>query len=395
LKKSVFCSIFQKDGSKEIEMHISKIILKNWKNFKGIDVNLSKRMFIVGPNASGKSNLIDVFRFLYDIVKPGGGLKSAIQTRGGFATLCCLASNKTEDIEIEITLSGESISWIYSIGINEQESLSYEKVFKDGQQIIDRPDKDDISDQLLLTQTFLEQVIANKSFRQIADFFLAISYFHLVPQFVRNPDNFSEKNYMNDTYGKHFTNRLSSVDNSIREYRFSIIEKAMCQAIPQLSKLSFNKNGNGNPHIEAFFHHWKSGKHQENQFSDGTLRLIGLLWILLENHSLMLFEEPELSLNASIIRELPSLMYRLQADQNQILMSTHSYELLSDEGINADEVLLLIPDSLGTEIKLAASIPEINLMLEENMCIADAVLPYTNPKDMIQWSFIHNGNDTD
>jgi len=37
-------------------------------------------MFIVGPNASGKSNLIDVFRFLYDIVKQGGGLKSAIQT---------------------------------------------------------------------------------------------------------------------------------------------------------------------------------------------------------------------------------------------------------------------------------------------------------------------------
>jgi len=140
--------------------------------------------------------------------------------------------------------------------------------------------------------------------------------------------------------------------------------------------------------LKPFFIIGKLASIRKINFQMGTLRLIGLLWILLENHSLMLFEGPELSLNASIIRELPSLMYRLQAEQNQILMSTHSYELLSDEGINADEVLFLIPDSLGTEIKLAASIPEINLMLEENMCIADAVLPYTNPKDMIQWRFI-------
>ncbi|KPA10389.1 chromosome segregation protein SMC [Candidatus Magnetomorum sp. HK-1] len=376
-------------------MYISQISLKNWKNFKRIETSLNQRMFIVGPNASGKSNFIDVFRFIYDIVKPGGGLKSAIQSRSGFSNVCCLASNKNEDIEIEITLTGDSISWNYSIGINKQEYLSYERVLKNGKLIIDRPDEDDSSDQILLTQTFLEQVVANKTFREIADFFQAVSYFHLVPQLVRNPDFSSEKDYLNDAYGKNFTSRLSSTDDSIREYRLKIIEKALCQAIPQLTKLSFNKNGNGIPHLETMFKHWKSGKHQENKFSDGMLRLIGLLWILLESHCLMLFEEPELSLNVSIIRELPSLMYRLQAEQNQIFISTHSYDLLSDEAINANEVLLLIPENNGTQIKLASSIPEINLLLEENMCIADAVLPYTNPNDMIQWSFIHNGNDTD
>jgi len=351
-------------------------------------------MFIVGPNASGKSNFLDVFRFFYDIVKPGGGLKSAIQTRGGFSNIYCLSANQAEDIEIKITLSADSVSWVYSIGINQQEYLSYEKVIKNGQLIINRPDQDDISDQILLTQTFLEQVIANKAFRKIADFFETVSYFHLVPQLVRYPEIFSKKIYTDDSYGINLTSRLSSIDAQLREYRLNVIEKALCQAIPQLSKISFNKNDNGIPHLEAMFQHWKSGKHQESQFSDGMLRLFSLLWILLENHSLMLFEEPEMSLNASIIRELPALIYRLQAEKDQVFISTHSYDLLSDEGINAEEVLLLFPEKSGTQIKLASSIPEINLLLEEDMRIADAVLPFTNPKDMIQWSFIHNGNDT-
>ena len=46
--------------------------LENWCNFASVDVDLSKRVFLVGPNASGKSNFLDVFRFLHDIVLSGG-----------------------------------------------------------------------------------------------------------------------------------------------------------------------------------------------------------------------------------------------------------------------------------------------------------------------------------
>ena len=52
-------------------MLISKLTLKNWRNFKSIDIDLTERVFIVGANASGKSNLLDAIRFLKDIVKPG------------------------------------------------------------------------------------------------------------------------------------------------------------------------------------------------------------------------------------------------------------------------------------------------------------------------------------
>ena len=65
-------------------MIISHLIAKNWRNFQQIDVRLSERQFIVGANASGKSNLLDIFRFLRDIVKAeGGGFQKAVKDRGG------------------------------------------------------------------------------------------------------------------------------------------------------------------------------------------------------------------------------------------------------------------------------------------------------------------------
>ena len=66
-----------------VKMYISRVKLYNWKNFRECDVRLSERCFVVGANATGKSNFLDVFRFLRDIVKEGGGLQAAVNVRGG------------------------------------------------------------------------------------------------------------------------------------------------------------------------------------------------------------------------------------------------------------------------------------------------------------------------
>ena len=72
-------------------MIIKSLKLRNWKNFRSLDIKLTERMFIVGANASGKSNLLDAFRFLRDLVKPvNGGLQSAVTARGGMKKLRCV-----------------------------------------------------------------------------------------------------------------------------------------------------------------------------------------------------------------------------------------------------------------------------------------------------------------
>ena len=59
-------------------MYFRRIKLENWRNFLTVDVELQRRTFIVGPNASGKSNLLDAFRFLREVADPQGGFQRAV-----------------------------------------------------------------------------------------------------------------------------------------------------------------------------------------------------------------------------------------------------------------------------------------------------------------------------
>ena len=68
-------------------IRFSHLKLKNWRNFTQVDVKLVRRMFIVGPNAIGKSNLLDVFRFLREVAAEGGGLATAVKNRRGISRL--------------------------------------------------------------------------------------------------------------------------------------------------------------------------------------------------------------------------------------------------------------------------------------------------------------------
>ncbi|MDR3320662.1 MAG: AAA family ATPase [Desulfovibrio sp.] len=62
-------------------MIITKIYLKNWKNFGEVTASCGKRIFLIGPNASGKSNFLDALRFLRDVAQ--NGLYKAVSMPGG------------------------------------------------------------------------------------------------------------------------------------------------------------------------------------------------------------------------------------------------------------------------------------------------------------------------
>lgn len=378
-------------------MIVSQVMLKNWRNFRSVHAQMGERVFVVGPNASGKSNFLDVFKFLRDIAKQGGGLQKAVSDRGGISKIRCLAARRDPDIEIQIDLaesSGQAPLWKYAIGIkqeprgNRQPYLTYERVWRENQQLLDRPDLNDRSDQVRLTQTHLEQINANQSFRDITKFLESILYLHLVPQLLRHPDAFSGPGITGDPFGRNFLDRVARTPEKIRRSRLKKIERALRIAVPQLKELTDVKDKGGFPHLEAVYEHWrpKGAKQREDQFSDGTLRLIGLLWSLLDGDSLLLLEEPELSLNSGIVRRLPALIHRLLREKKrQIILSTHSADLLSDKGVGGEEALLLIPSGEeGTKVEVASKNEDVRNLLEGGLSVAEAALPRTVPSEISQ-----------
>ncbi len=81
-------------------LQFTNIHLENWKNFTSVDVLLQSRVFLLGPNASGKSNFLDTLRFLKDIVAVGGGFEYAVRKQGGVSPLRSLAARYHSDIMI-------------------------------------------------------------------------------------------------------------------------------------------------------------------------------------------------------------------------------------------------------------------------------------------------------
>ena len=383
-------------------MIISHIAVKNWRNFRVVDVDLQERQFLVGPNASGKSNFLDVFRFLRDIAKPeGGGLQKAVKDRGGISKIRNLAARRDPEIAIEVHLAnaaGEPPIWCYALGLRQemrgyrQPYVTHERVWKKGQQILNRPDAEEEKDRDRLTQTFLEQINANGDFREVVRFFQAITYLHVVPQLLRFADTIQGHILEDDPFGQGLLERLARTNERTRRSRLSRIEKALKVAVPQLEQLQFIRDPmTGRPHLQALYSHWRpqAGLQREDQFSDGTLRLIGFLWSLAESDSLLLLEEPELSLNAAIVSQLAPIVFRTQRNRRrQVLISTHSDALLTEQGIDGHEVLLLTAAKEGTEVKVAADIDEVRVLLESGLTVGEVVLPWTKPGDIEQLSFL-------
>lgn len=385
-------------------MHFNSIKLKNWRNFVDVDISLKDRLFIAGPNACGKSNFLDAFRFLRDIAKMGGGVQQAIKERGGLSKIRCLAARRNPIVAIDVELqengSNSNTLWRYSIGIKREQTgqhrtlLLYEKVWKNDNKILERPNADDKADIIRLTQTHLEQVNANIEFRTVAESFGKIVYLHLVPQLLKFPSLANRESVGEDAFGIRFLDRIINTPQRIRRSRLQTIEKILQLAVPELNKLNDTRDDHGTPHLEAVYEHWRpgAGHQQEDQFSDGTLRMIGLLWVLLEGDSLLLLEEPELSLHSAIVRKLPALIWRLQHARNrQVFLSSHSTDLFGDKGIRPEEVALLEPKgSEGTVIKIASKIKQVEDLLNTGMSMAEIITPMTTPKDiqqLIQFKF--------
>ena len=49
---------------------IRNLHVQNFKSIKDVSIDLGRLNVLVGPNMSGKSNLIDVFRFLSRMISP-------------------------------------------------------------------------------------------------------------------------------------------------------------------------------------------------------------------------------------------------------------------------------------------------------------------------------------
>ena len=373
-------------GAGKTALRFTGVAIKNWRNFQQAEITLSNLAFFIGANASGKSNLLDAFRFLHEIAAPGsGGLQGAIARRGGVSAIRCLHARRFPNVSVEVMAGDDETPAIWRYGLTftvqkgQQPTVFHERLQHNGADIFER--QTDRETPLELTQTHLEQVSKNKDFPDFVAFLAACRYLHVVPQIVR--DRRRQNTAGDDPFGGDLLRRIKEMPPKSREARLKRIARALRIAVPQFEELDLRDDSEGVPHLYAKYRNWRphATKQSEVAFSDGTLRLIGLLWSISEKGGPLLLEEPELSLNDAVVGELPAMFARVaRFSGRQILASTHAPALLESPRIGLKEVHLLTVGENGSEVRTLADMPQVEAQVEGGMTIAEAVLPLLRPE---------------
>lgn len=368
--------------------------LENWRNFRRVEVDLQQRVFVSGPNAAGKTNLIDALRFLRDIALPEGSLAKAVKERGGISHLRSLHTHahQARTVTVAVRLAIGSASWSYELvlagGKNQPPRVERERVMKGGQELLTRPNDADRADKRLLEQTHLEQLTQNAKFRELVDALAAVATVHVVPQVARG--ELRGAGVPRDAPGSDFIERLAGLSEKKRKAALGRLAKLLKVAVPQFSQLRIDREpGTGRAHLEANYQHWRSNGvwQNEQEFSDGTLRLIGMLWSILDGDTPLLLEEPELSLHSEVVRQLPRLLARAaERHDRQVIVTTHAEEMLDDAGIDPSEVLILVTTGQETEVRVASEDPEIRQARRASIPLARAITSRTKPTGIDQLS---------
>jgi len=109
-------------------MAIKKIKISNFKSFKDLEIELGKFNVLIGANASGKSNFIQIFRFLRDVTNHG--LDNAISMQGGVEYLRNINVGSSENFSIEVVSDKE---FRRALRTNKKEFIgmkTYETIYK-------------------------------------------------------------------------------------------------------------------------------------------------------------------------------------------------------------------------------------------------------------------------
>src|SRR3970282_2953544 len=109
-------------------MAIEKIKITNFKSFQESEITLSKLNVLIGANASGKSNFIQIFKFLRDVINLG--LDNAISMQGGVFYLRNIKIGSSDNFSMEVTSDGE---YGFLVRKKEKEQIgikTYETIYK-------------------------------------------------------------------------------------------------------------------------------------------------------------------------------------------------------------------------------------------------------------------------
>jgi predicted ATPase len=370
-------------------MKIEAIRLKNFKTFRDVHLkDIPPFLVVVGANGTGKTTLFDVFGFLHDCLK--GNVRQALDSRGRFKEVVSKESNGESiliEIQYRMEITGVERLVTYSLEIAEKKNTPYVKRerlrykrgrygspyhfldFSNGKgYAITNEEEFNKSEEELTRedQSVAPDSLAIKGLGQFARFKAANAFRQLVESWHVSDFHISAARGRKEAAGdsEHLSetgDNLPRVAQYLFEQHpltFQIILDTMTRRVPGIDKIEPKLMDDG--YLTLRF---KDGSFKtpflDRYVSDGTIKMFAYLVLLHDPqpHPLLCVEEPENQLYPKLMTELAE-EFRLYAHRGgQVLVSTHSPDLLN--AVNLEEVCWLVKSSGATEICRAKDDPQI------------------------------------
>lgn len=365
-------------------MKIESIRLKNYKSFRDASISdMPSLCVVVGANGTGKSTLFGIFGFLKDCLL--FNVRQAMQQRGGFRELLSRGADAVEGIEIEIKfrldIAGVQRLVTYLLHLGEEnarpvvlhEVLRYKRGrhgspfhfldFRRGsgyaitnEEDFNRPDEDLDREE----QRVAPDALAISGLGQFQRFKAANAFRQLIENWHVSDFHISAARGTKDAVGisDHLSatgDNLQLVARNIYENHpsvFATILQRMRDRVPGISDVTPKLTEDGRLLLQFSDGAFKD-PFIDRYVSDGTIKMFAYLVLLHdpEPHPLLCVEEPENQLYPGLLEELAEEFRDYARRGGQVLVSTHSPDLLN--ALELDEVFWLVKQNGYSQIRRA------------------------------------------
>jgi predicted ATPase len=347
---------------------LTRVILRNYKSIAGCDVRPAKLSFLVGPNGSGKSNFLDALRFVADALR--FSLDHSLRDRGGISEVRRRSGGHPNHfgIRLEFQLPDRAGSYSFEVGAKSRGGYSVQREectvepetaplrrehyrVEDGRVVAStaKPEPPAASDRL-----YLVNVSGLPAFRPVYDALAGMGFYSLNPEEIRelqppDPGELLKRD------GSNLASVLSVVTGKAPQIK-TRIEEYLSKVVPGLAAVEAKAVG---PKETLEFRQVVRGAKDPWRFlasnmSDGTLRALGVLVALFQANGsvgrrLIGIEEPEIALHPAAAAILTDAL-RDASEHVQVLVTSHSPDLLDDEGIPDESILAVVSEHGETRI---------------------------------------------
>lgn len=388
-------------------MYLKSAAVRHYKSLDNVVVDFSNPITVlVGPNAVGKSNIVDCLRFVRDAV--GTDLEHAVSKRGGIGRVRQYSKTKPYKVSVKLELIQDSPDNIdrpahYEFAIESQTASNYtvdseRSAFYDTSRKGEVPSKGEFRrdksglvrssnsdrpykvslDQLALGQ--LRGLMAPPAWpieRFVRDWRCSEIY----PNRLREPST-PDKDKVLSEDGRNWASVLKALRRTPRgKEALDRVFEAMRVVVPSFQDVTVSAVGS---YLVPLFRFATGPQGKDKvefdpvQLSDGTLRIFGILLALYQVPApkLLVIEEPEQAVHPGVLGVLADA-FREASESTQIIVTTHSPHFI--DHFEPEEVRVVTLESGLTKVARVKSTQlqavKRKLMSMQDFMLAEGLLP--------------------